>query len=90
MARPERLLRGLKAPLASRTLGSPFGRPPSPLRGAVVELGLFYVGSSINYAEWLTPIDGSQVLTKCAPGEIRTPDLLVRSQALYPTELRAH
>ena len=25
-----------------------------------------------------------------APGEIRTPDLLVRSQALYPTELRAH
>jgi hypothetical protein len=26
---------------------------------------------------------------QCAPGEIRTPDLLVRSQALYPTELRA-
>ena len=25
-----------------------------------------------------------------APGEIRTPGLLVRSQALYPTELRAH
>jgi hypothetical protein len=25
----------------------------------------------------------------CAPGEIRTPGLLVRSQALYPTELRA-
>ncbi len=25
-----------------------------------------------------------------APGEIRTPDLLVRSQTLYPTELRAH
>ncbi len=24
-----------------------------------------------------------------APGEIRTPDLLVRSQPLYPTELRA-
>ena len=24
-----------------------------------------------------------------APGEIRTPGLLVRSQALYPTELRA-
>ena len=24
-----------------------------------------------------------------APGEIRTPDLLVRSQALYPAELRA-
>ncbi len=25
-----------------------------------------------------------------APGEIRTPDHLVRSQVLYPTELRAH
>jgi hypothetical protein len=25
-----------------------------------------------------------------APGEIRTPDLMVRSHALYPTELRAH
>jgi hypothetical protein len=25
-----------------------------------------------------------------APGEIRTPGLLVRSQALYPAELRAH
>ena len=24
-----------------------------------------------------------------APGETRTPDLLVRSQPLYPTELRA-
>jgi hypothetical protein len=25
-----------------------------------------------------------------APGEIRTPDPLVRSQVLYPAELRAH
>ena len=25
-----------------------------------------------------------------APGEIRTPDHLVRSQVLYPAELRAH
>ena len=25
-----------------------------------------------------------------APGVIRTPDLLVRSQLLYPAELRAH
>jgi len=25
-----------------------------------------------------------------APGAIRTPDLLVRSQTLYPTELRVH
>ena len=27
---------------------------------------------------------------KNAPGEIRTPDLLVRSQTLYPTKLRVH
>ena len=27
---------------------------------------------------------------RIAPGEIRTPDLLVRSQTLYPTGLRAH
>ena len=25
-----------------------------------------------------------------APGEIRTPGLLIRSQSLYPAELRAH
>ena len=25
-----------------------------------------------------------------APGEIRTPDTLIRSQVLYPAELRAH
>jgi hypothetical protein len=25
-----------------------------------------------------------------APGEIRTPDLMVRSHSLYPAELRAH
>ena len=28
-------------------------------------------------------------MLSCAPGEIRTPDPLVRSQILYPTELRA-
>ena len=39
-------------------------------------------GESSNYAETR--------LRTGAPGEIRTPDHLVRSQALYPTELRAH
>jgi hypothetical protein len=33
-----------------------------------------------------SPCDGESG----APGEIRTPDPLVRSQVLYPTELRAH
>jgi hypothetical protein len=33
---------------------------------------------------------GLQVVEKSgAPGESRTPDLLVRSQTLYPAELRA-
>ena len=35
-------------------------------------------------------LKGSPTGLNGAPGEIRTPDLLVRSQALYPTELRAH
>ena len=36
------------------------------------------------------PVLDSQVVEKDgAPGETRTPDLLVRSQSLYPTELRA-
>ena len=30
------------------------------------------------------------LIPRGARGEIRTPDLLVRSQTLYPTELRAH
>ena len=33
---------------------------------------------------------GALSLLYGAPGEIRTPDHLVRSQVLYPTELRAH
>jgi hypothetical protein len=33
--------------------------------------------------------DGTLFNLTGAPGEIRTPDLLVRSQTLYPTELRA-
>src|ERR1700728_2725756 len=31
-----------------------------------------------------------KLLSYGAPGEIRTPDLLIRSQSLYPAELRAH
>ena len=39
-------------------------------------------------AQWLKS-EQRKSLINGAPGEIRTPDLLVRSQALYPTELRA-
>ena len=35
------------------------------------------------------PLRGAPFRFTGAPGEIRTPDLLVRSQTLYPTELRA-
>jgi hypothetical protein len=31
-----------------------------------------------------------KLLKSGAPGEIRTPDLLLRRQSLYPSELRAH
>ena len=55
-----------------------------------VEL-LFYIGSSnlpqICQAKKNHPMGGIFLLG--APGEIRTPDRLVRSQVLYPTELRA-
>jgi hypothetical protein len=39
-------------------------------------------------AQWLKS-EQRKCLKYGAPGEIRTPGLLVRSQALYPTELRA-
>src|SRR6185312_14157591 len=31
----------------------------------------------------------SETCEDCAPGEARTPDLMIRSHSLYPTELRA-
>ena len=43
--------------------------------------GVFVVRAWYDRLEVLEMIGG--------PGEIRTPDLLVRSQTLYPTELRA-
>ncbi len=45
-----------------------------------------------NDAEFSTGVDTSSLIWESlsgAPGVIRTPDLLVRSQTLYPTELRA-
>src|SRR5947207_7889831 len=38
----------------------------------------------------VTLVLGLHILKIGAPGGIRTPDPLVRSQVLYPTELRAH
>ncbi len=44
--------------------------------------------------ERMVNLDSSGLLTSVkissTPGEIRTPDLLIRSQTLYPAELRAH
>ncbi len=74
----------------ARLAFAPLRRPTSPLRGAVVELGLFVCREFEFNA---TGNSNRRVTLKSrncgAPGEIRTPDLLVRSQALYPTELRA-
>ncbi len=47
-----------------------------------------------NFVKWLEEVflfKSLILLRKIgAPGEIRTPDRLVRSQVLYPAELRAH
>src|SRR6516165_7070263 len=46
---------------------------------------------SNGFVFWFCYLDSSGDLALYgAPGEIRTPDHLVRSQVLYPTELRAH
>jgi hypothetical protein len=83
VVRPERLF-GLRP--------HPFGvalRAINFACGEVVELGL-----SMSGVRTKTPCGRNRpVILKSqnngAPGEIRTPGLLVRSQALYPTELRA-
>ena len=57
----------------------------------LVEPGYDLVGSS-NFDESQSLMQKGPNGTLCssgAPGEIRTPDRLVRSQVLYPAELRA-
>jgi hypothetical protein len=93
MVRPERLLAA--APLVLRF--APDRR--RALRGSVqpgADAGLsnsacLFAGSS-NFGQRTAGIVEGFFSSKenyGAPGEIRTPGLLVRSQALYPTELRA-
>jgi hypothetical protein len=69
------------------TASGPGSKIPRP-----VELFCSFVGSS-NLPNRLSrmPIIGTlaTIANIGAPGEIRTPDLLVRSQTLYPTELQA-
>lgn len=48
-----------------------------------------FFGSSRNFQILKNPIHRSELGFLCVPGKIRTPDLLVRSQALYPAEPRA-
>ena len=57
---------------------------------AVVELPMYFVGSSHLSDSVHRPSLLTQAGENGAPGEIRTPDRLVRSQVLYPAELRAH
>jgi hypothetical protein len=50
------------------------------------------LNNSLSIQEFQTKAQGRTVVIGIgygAPGVIRTPDLLVRSQTLYPTELRA-
>ena len=50
--------------------------------------GVLHGADEILWGSWIFII----VVSACfygAPGEIRTPDLVVPSHALYPTELRA-
>jgi hypothetical protein len=50
-----------------------------------------HLGGKLNFAWWKIFFSQGIVFQYVfgAPGEIRTPDPLVRSQVLYPTELRA-
>ena len=89
MARPERLIRSL------RSL-TPAGRTRS--RSCVCRLAALASDrtAALRAAEF--DLSGRKIKRPHkgafsffgAPGEIRTPDRLVRSQVLYPAELRAH
>jgi hypothetical protein len=61
------------------------GQPKSPVGAGTVLLWLTETDKRTFLS--VTRVNGMEM--DGAPGEIRTPDLLVRSQALYPTELRA-
>jgi hypothetical protein len=65
---------------------------PHQLEEAGEKVASVLLSGSILVAAPKTPAQsrGQVIELNGAPGEIRTPDLLVRSQALYPTELRAH
>ncbi len=85
MVRPERLFGAARLTPS----GSPFGRstrPAAELSNSLVLCREFELTRRIFGAR----IGFSGKDNNGAPGEIRTPGLLVRSQALYPTELRAH
>ena len=91
MVRPERLL-GACAPRpfgtavadapASNLAGRPSSRTPRPPPAGVISHSCARVKENAGSEPAFS-------LTYGAPGEIRTPGLLVRSQALYPAELRA-
>ena len=84
MVRPERLfaLRAHPSGVALRAINLACGQ--------VVELGLFVCREFESQRRAGSGDEGfSGKESDGAPGEIRTPGLLVRSQALYRTELRA-
>src|SRR5207249_3417345 len=70
-------------PCASPLAGPPLVRRSASLPAMHVELLMMTSGVLIS------PGGRRRVFDFGAPGEIRTPDHLVRSQVLYPAELRA-
>ena len=72
----------MKTPLAGK-VALVAGATRGAGRGIAVQLGA--AGATV----YVTHVFGIDNVNIGAPGGIRTPDFLVRSQALYPTELRA-
>src|ERR1700730_19246129 len=90
MVRPDGLLRGLR-PLVLRFAPDRRRRSGDVLPGAAPgsRTVLLSVRGSICSFPISWPTAAEELLIKSAPEGIRTPDHLVRSQVLYPAELRA-
>ena len=82
---------GMGKPGHGAAVCAPFSRPSESLRGTLMFSLSFLSSYDTNLPQKAKrPIDDwPKCRTDGAPGAIRTPDPLVRSQILYPTELRA-
>ena len=60
----------------------------SAISKTTANVSRYYVVDS--FGEQNAPVFGVEPNNSGAPGEARTPGLMIRSHSLYPTELRAH